>query len=36
MEQTCAKGLIDCGIIDELTAVFNTMEYPIKVGFLSF
>ena len=32
MELICAEGLINFGIIDELTAVFNKMEYPNKVG----
>ena len=32
MELICAEGLINFGIIDELIAVFNKMEYPNKVG----
>ena len=33
MELICADGLIDGGIIDELAAIFNKMEYPDKVCF---
>jgi len=33
MQFICTEGLIDFGIIDELTAVFNQMEYPDKVSF---